>query len=158
MERNAEFAHIAVYDFSFDFIALTLFSLPFLFPPVLCRDEQFDDVVLKEVDEDVIGAEEREGSSAHRIMSASQRLASPWLLVIVFLIIILLVLLCSALADLSQEKSRVGLGEVYAEDFLASATSGKSGAKEAKDNAVRDELKELYHKVPNSTVITLLVF
>jgi hypothetical protein len=50
------------------------------------------------------------------------------------------------------------LGDVYAEDFLATATSGKSGAKEAKDNAVRDELKELYHKVPNSTDFTEIGF
>lgn len=41
---------------------------------------------------------------------------------------------------------------MYAEDFLATATSGKSGAKEVKDAAVRDELKELYHKVSKSTV------
>ena len=28
---------------------------------IYCREEQFDDVVLKEVQEDVIGGEEREG-------------------------------------------------------------------------------------------------
>eukprot|EP00596_Hydrurales_sp_CCMP1899_P005295 CAMPEP_0119045176 /NCGR_PEP_ID=MMETSP1177-20130426/37723_1 /TAXON_ID=2985 /ORGANISM="Ochromonas sp, Strain CCMP1899" /LENGTH=740 /DNA_ID=CAMNT_0007016493 /DNA_START=136 /DNA_END=2358 /DNA_ORIENTATION=- len=49
--------------------------------------------------------------------------------------------------DLSQERSRVGLGEIYAEDFLAKATSGKSGAKDLKETAIREELKELYHKV-----------
>ena len=30
---------------------------------------------------------------------------------------------------------------------MASATSGNSGAKEAKETAIRSELKELYHKV-----------
>ena len=36
--------------------------------------------------------------------------------------------------------------QVYAEAFLATATSGTSGAKEAKEKATRDEIKELYHK------------
>jgi hypothetical protein len=37
--------------------------------------------------------------------------------------------------------------QVYAEAFLATATSGSSSAKEAKEKAIRDEIKELYHKV-----------
>lgn len=37
--------------------------------------------------------------------------------------------------------------QVYAEAFLATATSGTSSAKEAKEKAARDEIKELYHKV-----------
>ena len=37
--------------------------------------------------------------------------------------------------------------QVYAEAFLATATSGTSSAKEAKEKATRDEIKELYHKV-----------
>lgn len=37
--------------------------------------------------------------------------------------------------------------QIYAEDFLAAATNSKSGAKELKETAVREELKELYHKV-----------
>ena len=49
--------------------------------------------------------------------------------------------------ELSQEKSRVGLGDIYAEEFLAKATSGATGAKAAQDAALREELKELYHKV-----------
>jgi hypothetical protein len=116
--------------------------------------------VLKEVDEDVIGTEEREGRSTLHIISLQ---APVYAMITIYRVphrqpavtasaLLCFATLCYALGDLSQEKSRIGLGEVYAEDFLATATSGKSGAKEAKDNAVRDELKELYHKVHNSAV------
>ena len=40
---------------------------------------------------------------------------------------------------------------MYAEAFLATATSGTSGAKEAKEKANRDEIKELYHKASTNT-------
>lgn len=49
--------------------------------------------------------------------------------------------------DLSQERSRQGLGEVYAEHFLAKSLNSQPEAVSKKLESAREEALSLYHKV-----------
>jgi U3 small nucleolar RNA-associated protein MPP10 len=51
---------------------------------------------------------------------------------------------------LSQEKSRVGLGEVYAQDFLAKSMGQDATGQSEKESEAALELKALFHKVIRS--------
>ena len=49
--------------------------------------------------------------------------------------------------ELSQERSRVGLAEVYAEEFLAKSLNAQPEAVSKKLESAREEALSLYHKV-----------
>lgn len=54
---------------------------------------------------------------------------------------------CTDEAELSQEKNKLGLGEVYAEDFLAKSLNAQPEAVSKRLEQDRAEAQELFHKV-----------
>jgi U3 small nucleolar ribonucleoprotein component len=53
----------------------------------------------------------------------------------------------TAVEDLSQEKNKLGLGEVYAEEFLAKSLNAQPEAVSKRLEQDRIEAQDLFHKV-----------